>query len=223
MAKILIVEDDSNLANLIRDYLEAEHYVLDITHNGKEALDMLRRLPYDIVLLDCNLPGLSGLDVCKNHRSEGGAVPVLMMTAKGDLADKEQGYAAGVDDYLTKPFALKELSLRIGALLRRCRNLQEEVLTLRGFEFNPKSASVKRNGQEAFLYRSDAALLEFLLRHPNQVFSPEALLEHVYSSHSSYSADAIRSSIKRLRQTLDTDAQESIIRTIHRVGYRLEP
>jgi DNA-binding response OmpR family regulator len=223
MARIFIIEDDANLANMICDFMEGENHVIHTCGNGREGLDILRRSSYDIILLDCNLPELSGIDLCSSFRDEGGTTPVIMITARGELADKELGYKAGVDDYLTKPFAIKELSLKIAAVLKRCGVRSEETLRIRDIEFSPGSASIKRNGKEIFLYRSDAALLEFLIRHPNQVFSPEALLEHVYSTHASYTPEAVRSSIKRIRQSVDSDPDRSIIRTIHRVGYRLEP
>jgi DNA-binding response OmpR family regulator len=223
LAKVLAVDDDMDLVEVIKEHLESEHYLVECAYDADEGMRRMQLYPYDIVVLDWQLPGGSGVEMCRKFRAGGGTIPVLMLTARSHLADKEEGFNAGVDDYLTKPFAMKELSLRVRALLKRCTPIATDVLRARNIELDPVGFKVRKSGAEVSLFRSDFALLEFLMRNPNRVFNAEALLEHVYLTDANYTTDAIRTSIKRIRQKLDDEGSDiSIIRTIHRVGYKLE-
>jgi DNA-binding response OmpR family regulator len=222
MAKILLVEDEPDFSILIGEYLKTEHHVVEAVETGEDALDRLRFYKYDVVILDWMLPQLSGLEVCKRYRGTGGTTPILLLTAKKHVDEKEQGLDAGADDYLTKPFEMKELSARIRALLRRPQAFSGSVLQVGNLVLEPNTYRVTRSGDDISLLPKEFALLEFLMRHPNQVFSAEALLDRVWSSDSEASPETIRTYIKRLRKKIDLDGQPSILSTVHGVGYKLD-
>jgi DNA-binding response OmpR family regulator len=222
MAKILLVEDDRHLADTICTWLKLESYLVEKAETGTDALDLLRAYPYDLVILDVELPRLNGLEVCRQYRAQGGTSLVLMLTNKSTITDKEAGFGMGADDYLTKPFHLKELSARLRALLRRSQTLSNDVLTAGKLELDPRSRKLTRGGEDIHLPKMELALLEFFMRCPNQVFSSEALLERVWSSESERSSDTIRSCIKKLRNKIDVEGEQSMIKNVHGVGYVFE-
>lgn len=222
MAKILLVEDDRNLAITVKDWLEFEHHLVEAVEVGTEALELAQSYQYDLIILDIELPKMNGLEVCKNYRQGGGQAPILMLTGRGSIPDKETGLDAGADDYLTKPFHLKELSARVRALLRRPGQVAGNTLKAGNLVLDTTSYKVLKDGQEIHLPRMEFALLEFLMRHQGQVFSTEALLDRVWTSDSEKSPETIRTSVKKLRSKIDTDGQPSIIRNVHGVGYKLE-
>ncbi|HEY9793633.1 MAG TPA: response regulator transcription factor [Candidatus Obscuribacterales bacterium] len=225
MAKILIVEDDVGLARMVSDWLKFEHHMVEMANNGRDGLDKLKSFEYDLVVLDVDLPELSGIEVCKEFRSTGGTTPVLLLTGKNTLTDKETGFGAGADDYLTKPFHMKELSMRLRALLRRAEGsfAVGDQLKYRDIELDVKTHRVTRSGKELQLLPKEFALLEFLMRHQGQVFNGEALLSRVWASESETSIDAVSTCIKRLRKKIDLEGENSLIRTVHGVGYKLDP
>jgi DNA-binding response OmpR family regulator len=222
MAKILLVEDDVDYSGVLEGWLTDEHYTVEVLNDGSEARDRLAAYQYDLVILDWMLPGVTGVELCKEMRSEGNTTPVLMLTGRSAIEDKEQGFDAGADDYLTKPFNFKELSMRVRALLRRASGLASNCLTVGDIVLDPVSYSVTKGGEEVRLQRNEFALLEFLMRNPNRVFSAEALLERVWTADSEATSDAIRTCMKRLRKKLDSDPDSSIIQTLHGVGYKLQ-
>ncbi|HEY9784785.1 MAG TPA: response regulator transcription factor [Candidatus Obscuribacterales bacterium] len=223
MAKVLVIEDEPDFSELIASYLKSEHYTVEVVDSGEEGLDRLKFYKYDVIILDWVLPGVSGVEVCRAFRGTGGTTPILMLTSKKHVDEKEAGLDAGADDYLTKPFELKELSARVRALLRRPSAFSGSVLKVGNLELEPNSFRVTRNGEEISLLPKEFALLEFLMRHPNQVFSPEAILDRVWASESEASPETIRTYIKRLRKKLDVEGKPSMLSTVHGVGYKLEP
>lgn len=211
------------LSRMVRDWLTFEHHLVETADNGRDGLDKLAFYQYDLVILDWELPEMTGIEICREFRSRGGTTPVLMLTGKGTINDKESGYEAGADDYLTKPFHMKELSLRLRALLRRGgATLQADQLKFRDLMLEPASHRVTREGKDLGLLPKEFALLEFFMRHPNQVFSAEALLSRVWASETDTTVDAVSTCIKRLRKKVDVDGQTSVIKTVHGVGYKLE-
>jgi DNA-binding response OmpR family regulator len=223
VAKILLVEDDMGLSRMVRDWLTFEHHLVETADNGRDGLDKLAFYQYDLVILDWELPEMTGIEICREFRSRGGTTPVLMLTGKGTINDKESGYEAGADDYLTKPFHMKELSLRLRALLRRGgATLQADQLKFRDLLLEPASHRVTRESKDLGLLPKEFALLEFFMRHPNQVFSAEALLSRVWASETDTTVDAVSTCIKRLRKKIDVEGQTSVIKTVHGVGYKLE-
>jgi len=163
-------------------------------------VENLKFYKYDLVVLDVNLPKLSGLDVCRQFREARGSTPILMLTGKDAIDDKERGLDAGADDYLTKPFHLKELSARVRALLRRPNTFTGDILRSGDLILETSTFRVSRDGEDIQLSQQEFALLEFLMRNANQVFSPEALLDRVWKSSSDISPAAIRTHIKMLRK-----------------------
>lgn len=222
MAKILFVEDDEGLAESVSDWLRSQHYVVDIVDNGSEGWDRLRLYQYDVAILDWQLPGMSGLEICREYRKSGGQTPILMLTGKGEIQEKEAGLDSGADDYLTKPFDVKELAARLRSLLRRPPVTRTTILKARDIELDPVAIKVTRSGVTIDLPQKEFALLEFFMRHPNQLFSAEALLDRVWSSESEATVDALKSCLKRLRKKLET-GEEEILKNVHGVGYKLEP
>ena len=225
MSKILLVEDELDLSNQIRDWLTREHYLVETQENGEMAYHQLRVSKYDLIILDWQLPGMSGLDICKQYRSTGGKSPVLMLTARSAIDDREKGLDAGADDYLCKPFHLKELSARVRALIRRSSTTTTAsggVLHLKDISLDPSARRVTKGGADIKLEPKEFSLLEFLMRNRNIVFSADALLDRVWESDTSVSPDSIRTYIKALRKKLDNSGETSIITTVHGLGYRLE-
>lgn len=223
MAKVLVIEDEPDFSDLIGGWLKNENYTVETVDTGEDGLDRLKFYKYDIIILDWVLPGLSGVEVCRDYRNTGGTTPILMLTSKKHVDEKSQGLDAGADDYLTKPFELKELSARVRALLRRPSAFAGSILKVGTLALEPNSFKVKRGADEISLLPKEFALLEFLMRHPNQVFSAEAILDRVWASESEASPETIRTYIKRLRKKLDVEGQPSILATVHGVGYKLEP
>jgi len=222
MAKILIVEDDPDIATVLEQWLSFERHNIEIVDNGKTALEYLRGLTYDLVILDRGLPEVGGLEICQKYRSWGGSAPILMLTARAEIADKAAGLDAGADDYLTKPFHPQELSARVRALLRRPAVSTGNVRKVGNIVLDPATYRVARSGKEIELLPLEFALLEFFMRYPNQVFSAEALLDRVWPPGSESSPDAVRTVIKTLRKKIDGEGEPSMIKNVHGVGYRLE-
>ncbi|RTL40367.1 MAG: response regulator transcription factor [Candidatus Melainabacteria bacterium] len=224
MAKILVVEDDKELVEVLQEWLVGEHHIVDVVNDGKEGCERLRMYDYDIAILDWQLPGMDGPDIVRHYRGTGGNIPLLMLTGKTDYLDKEQGLDSGADDYLTKPFHPRELSARLRALLRRSgANRTDSVLTAGDLTLDPQAFKVMKGDKELSFLPREFALLEFFMRHPNEVFGQEAILNHVWSSESDAAPDTVRVHITRLRSKIDNPGEKSFIHTVHRVGYRFEP
>lgn len=222
MAKILVVEDDRDLAERVRSWLEAERHMAEVANDGTLAMEHLDTFTYDVVILDWDLPGMSGIDVCRRFRAQGGSTPIIMLTGKDKVTDKEVGLDSGADDYLTKPFHVKELSARIRALMRRPSAVTGPTLKIADLELDPTAHRATKAGKDIELLPKEFALLEFFMRHPNQLFSPEALLDRVWHSDSESTIETVYTYIKRLRSKIDVDKKNSLIKTVYGLGYRLE-
>ncbi|MGD9679659.1 MAG: response regulator transcription factor [Candidatus Obscuribacterales bacterium] len=221
MAKIIVVEDDSELSEMIGRWLDNDHHITEIVPDGGEALSRLKLYTYDLVVLDWNLPGMEGLDVLKQFRATKKTTPVLMLTGKSDIEDRVEGLNCGADDYLTKPFHARELLARIGALLRRPSAYSSDVLVFGDIELDSGNRKVTRNSVELSLLPKEYALLDFLMRHPARLFSADALLGAVWANESDSTREALTTCIKRLRKKLDHPGEPSVIRNVHGVGYGL--
>lgn len=223
MAKILIVEDDESLSRMVSEWLVGEHHTVEVSHDGADAMEKLQFYDFDLVILDLNLPSMGGINILKKYRSSGKETPVLILTGQDRIEDKEVGLDSGADDYLTKPFHMKELSARVRAILRRPSSYVGDKLTSGVLELTPGAHSVKINGKDVVLLPKEFSLLEFLMRHPDQVFSADALLNRVWESASDSSIDALTTCVKRLRKKIDTQGAPSYIKTVHGVGYKFNP
>ena len=223
MAKILVIEDDADLAEMVQDCLVLEHHTVDIVTDGSEALVRVKDYSYDLLVLDWDLPGVSGLDVLRSIRAGGRQQPVLMLTGKTDIAHKELGLDYGADDYLTKPFHPRELSARIRSLIRRPAVIQAiDNICAGDLILDVKAFKAMKSDRLLSLQPREFALLEFFMRHPNETFSAEALMDRVWSSESETSPDVVRVMIAKLRAKIDSPDRPSYIQTVHRVGYKFE-
>jgi len=223
MAKILIADDDEALAGTLIEWLKLEKHVVDAVNNGVAALEHLKAFEYDLIILDWAMPEMTGLEVCQQYRAAGGNAPLIMLTGRGAVEEKMQGLDGGADDYLTKPFHFKELTARMRALLRRPAQLNLGNLTIRDIELDPIARKVSKNGKELALQPLEFRVLEFLMKHPQQVFSPEILLRRIWDSDAEVSHDAIYACMKRLRKKLESPDEAPILVTVYGAGYKLEP
>lgn len=220
MAKILVIEDDRNTSKMVCEWLEFQRHVVESVFSGDEALHYLLTYQYDLIILDWELPGKNGVDVLKNYRASGGKTPVIFLTGKTEIDDKEVGLDTGADDYLTKPFELKELSARARALLRRSQSMISNLLVCGDLQLDRVVGTISKNGQELNLTPTEFSVLEYFMSHPNQLISSEALLNHVWKSDSDATGSAARTVITRLRKKIDDGAAESKIENVHGFGYR---
>ena len=222
MAKILVVEDEEHVASVIKDWLVRERHVVEVIDDGEMALQILLLSRFDLVVLDLMLPGMPGMEVCRRYRASGGDAHILMLTAQSSLDAREAGLDIGADDYLSKPFELRELVARVRALLRRPAARVPDVLNVGNLEVDLRQAKVFRDGNEIKLVPKEFDLLVFLLRHPGQCFSAEALLERVWVSSSTALTETVRTHIKTLRKKIDSSGQPSVIQHIPGYGYKIE-
>jgi DNA-binding response OmpR family regulator len=222
MAKILLCEDDRLIGQSVVDGLQGLGHTVEWVQDGKEGADRLRLYQYDLAILDWNMPEMTGVEVCRQYREQGGVLPILMLTARDKDVEKVEGLDAGADDYLTKPFSLVELAARIRAILRRQPETLKTSLSLGELSVDPGSCKARRGSKEIDLLPKEMALLEFLIRHPNQLFDVNDLLNHVWSSESDSTEDAVRQCVARLRRKLEVEGKKSPIVTVKGLGYRLE-
>lgn len=222
MAKILVVEDNADLSSTLRDCLELEQHIVEVIADGKDALQLLSVYGYDVIILDIGLPGIDGVEVCKRFRRVGGSAQILMLTARSDVQQKTEGLDAGADDYLTKPFHMQELTARIRSLMRRAKTISGPELIAGSLVLNSATHQVTKDGEPIHLQRMEFALLEFLMRHPEQVFSGDDLLDKVWPADAERSPQTMRALMKKLRDKLGKRGEPSMIKNVHGVGYKLE-
>lgn len=222
MSKILVAEDDETVSFALVEALESASHTVEAVESGKEAQERMRLYQYDLAIVDWGLPVVSGPEICKAYRESGGAMPILMLTARSKEKEKMEGLDAGADDYLTKPFSLGELLARVRALLRRPGNFVSAALEVRGIVLDSNKCKVFRDNQEIVLLAQEYALLEFFMRNKNVVFDVNGILDRVWSSESEASEQAVRQCLMRLRKKIDRDGDDSIIKTIKGIGYVLE-
>ncbi|HEY9712542.1 MAG TPA: response regulator transcription factor [Chroococcales cyanobacterium] len=220
MPKILVVEDDQDLSFALTDRLKRENYSVENAEDGGQALHLLKLAEFDAIILDWNLPDMTGLSVLRELRGHGVRTPVLMLTARSDVYDKEAGLDSGADDYLTKPFDPVELSARVRAMLRRGSGQSSNELRVGPFVLDSQKFRAYKNGEELQLQPKEFALLELFMRHPGEVFSAEALLARVWASESETSPESVRVYIGNLRKKIDSQGAASFIETAFKRGYR---
>ncbi len=223
--RILTVEDDERIRTAVKLALEDEGWIVVEADNGEDALELFARNPADVVLIDIMLPGIDGFDVCRTIRRTSD-VPIVMVTARADTHDVVAGLEAGADDYLTKPFAPKELSARIRALLRRVRSTDpgSTHITIGELEIIPEEGVVTRAGTEVHLTRTEFRLLVELASSPGRVFSREVLLERVWGYGYFGDGRLVDVHIRRLRTKIEADpANPRHVVTVRGLGYKLQP
>jgi len=222
MSKIFVLEDDRHMADLIFKCLEHEKHQVDHAPDGESAKACLKMQSYDLLILDWNVPGFSGVEVCEGYRTAGGISPVLMLTARDQVEDKASALNIGADDYLTKPFHPVELLARVKALLRRPALIVHNVLTVADIELNRETGEVARAGEKIDLVAKELSILELFMRFPNKSFTADALLERIWDSDNPGSVESVRTHIKTLRKKLDRPQWQQLIKTSRGQGYRLE-
>ncbi len=224
-AKMLLVEDDAALAELLVYHFKREDFDVKQTPDGEEALLLAQETPPDIVLLDWMVEGLSGIEVCRRLRRmpETANVPIIMLTARGEEEDRVRGLETGADDYVTKPFSPRELVARVGAVLRRVRPaLAGEALVYADLEMDTVGHKVKRSGSTVALGPTEFRLLKHFLEHPGWVFSRERLLDSVWGHDSDIEPRTVDVHIRRLRKAINEGGRPDIIRTVRSAGYALD-
>jgi DNA-binding response OmpR family regulator len=219
MARILVVDDEMDLCDSICKWLGPEGHHVETSYDGSAALSKLCGSTYDLVILDVMLPELDGVSVCKQYRESGGCARILLLTAKNDVVDREAGLDAGADDFLGKPFDMRELSARLRALMRRSLDISGAVLQVGSLKLHTGDFLVTRDEQRIILLPQEFALLEFLMKHVNVIFSTETLIKRVW--HGSASVETVRTHIKTLRKKIEKPGGSPQIKTIHGVGYCL--
>ncbi|MDO4595244.1 MAG: response regulator transcription factor [Tissierellia bacterium] len=225
MSRILIVEDELDLANIIKDYLERELYEVEICTEGDKAIEIFDKFKPSLVILDLMLPGMNGYEICKNIRIKS-TIPILILSAKIDEFDKVKGLNLGADDYITKPFRPRELLARVNAQLRRSQVFNKEILEIIDIEnirIYTKEYKVEKNGRDLDLSRNEFELLVFLSKNPRQVFSREQLYERIWGFDSYGDLNTVTVTINRLRQKIeDNPKNPKYILTVWGVGYKFE-
>lgn len=221
--KILIAEDERELADALEVILKHKGYVTEAVDNGIDALEYLQMESYDLVLLDIMMPGMNGLEVLKRIREEGNRIPVLLLTARSQLEDKVSGFRTGADDYLTKPFAMEELLVRIEALSRRPRETYENNPTFADISLHRSNFTMRRDGrEEVALTKKEFQLMEMFLRNTGQVLSKEVLMDSVWGFDSEAEINVVWVNISSLRKKLKEIGSRVTIVAQRGLGYRLE-
>jgi DNA-binding response OmpR family regulator len=220
--RVLIVEDERKISAYVKRGLEEQGYAVDAAYTGTEALDFADAAPYDLILLDILLPEMDGLAVCCELRRKGNRTPVLMLTARDAIDDRVAGLDAGADDYLVKPFALKELLARLRALTRRTTDSPKSpVLQLADLTLDTLTRRVKRGNKTIELAAKEYAVLECLLREPERVLSRTQIAEHVWNYDVFNHSNVVDVYIKNLRRKIDDGFEVKLIHTVRGAGYRI--
>lgn len=221
---ILVVEDEQRLAFLLRRVLLEERHTVDLAHDGHAGLDLALSDTYDVVVLDVMLPGIDGIEICRQMRGERVMSPVLMLTARGSVEDRVTGLNVGADDYLTKPFAMEELLARINALLRRKERRFDDTLqlTVADLTLDMVRHEARRAGNIIELTAKEFALLEYLMRHPGQVLSRTQIVDAVWRYDMEALSNVVDIYIHYLRDKIDQGFSRPLIKTVRGVGYKIE-
>ncbi|WP_460942375.1 response regulator transcription factor [Spirosoma daeguense] len=219
--KIFLVEDEERLASFIRKGMSAEGYDVEIAYDGQTGLSLFRKDIYDIVILDVNLPHMNGFDLCRLIRAENETIPVLMLTALDSLADKSDGFNAGADDYLSKPFEFQELLLRVRALTRRNSPKQKQILRLADLELTLDTQTVTRSGKRIDLTTREYALMEYMMLNKGKIISRIDISERVWNLNFDSNTNVIDVYVSYLRKKIDKDFSPKLLHTIVGMGYIL--
>jgi DNA-binding response OmpR family regulator len=224
MVKILIVEDETAMRQGLKDNLEIEGYEIDEAGDGKLGLEKILNNKYNLVILDVMMPAMSGFDVCKKVRASGNLTPIILLTAKGEEIDKVLGLELGADDYITKPFGLRELLARVKAILRRTENVSEnnEEFQIGNLKVNFSTYVAKSKNKEVNLSHREFEILKYLLDHKNSTVTRDDLLKNVWGHQSQITTRTVDNFILKLRQKVEEDFNHPrVILTIYSIGYKL--
>lgn len=224
MAHILIVEDEKDMNEGLKDNLEFEGYLVDQAYDGKEGLEKIKNNTYDLIILDIMLPHLSGFEVCKTTRNFGINTPIIMLTAKGEEIDKVLGLEFGADDYVTKPFSLREVLARIKAILRRIpvKSDAENVINIGNLKFDLKKYEARNKNTIVSVTHKEFEIIKYLWNNKNKTVSRDELFNQIWGYDEMTTTRTIDNFILKLRQKIETDpAHPKYILTVHGIGYKL--
>jgi len=219
--KILIIDDERAIVEFLKQGLEAQFFDIETASDGERGAFLGRTGNYDLIILDYVLPKMNGPEVLKEIRNEKKHVPVIMLTVKSEISAKEQMFSLGADDYLTKPFLFDELLLRIQAILKRPTKIEGDFFKIDNLTLNARTKIIRRASQEIYLTRREFNLLEYLLRHRDQIVARQELLEHVWDYNFDPFSNSIESHIASLRRKLNQNKNRNLIHTFNGRGYKL--
>jgi DNA-binding response OmpR family regulator len=221
--RILIIEDEHKIAQALKKALEQDNYAVDISYDGDDGYAMATTEPYDLAIVDRMIPGsYDGLEIVKAMRTAKIHTPVIILTAKGTIADRTTGLDAGADDYLVKPFALEELLARMRALLRRPVEVQQTILTAGDLSLNTVTFAVKRGNTDISLTSKEFALLEYLLRNQGRPSNKDTIISHVWDYNADVLPNTVEVYMKYLRQKIDDPFDKPLLHTVRGFGYKIE-
>jgi DNA-binding response OmpR family regulator len=218
---ILLVEDEVKLARFVELELTSEGYQVTIAHDGMTGLSVAREAKPDLAILDWMLPGLTGVEICRRLRATGNSIPIILLTAKDDISDRVAGLDAGADDYLVKPFSIEELLARLRAHLRRTQEPDLDLVEVEDLRLNRRTRQVHRGERLVELTAKEFDLLEYLTRHPGQVYTRDQILEQVWGYDFEGDSNIIEVYVRYLRLKLEAEHEKRLIHTVRGVGYTL--
>ena len=219
--RILLVEDNHRLSDSLRATLVDDSYAVDVAYDGQEGEEMALFTPYDVIILDVMLPRRDGIEVCRSLRNQKVATPILMLTARDGLDDRVLGLDSGADDYLIKPFEIKELRARLRALMRRESGSKSGNIIIDNLRLDPSTHYVWRDETPLDLTAKEYALLEYLMRNPNRLITREMVVAHLWDYDQTIASNVVDVYIRRLRRKVDDPYDVKLIETIRGAGYRL--
>ncbi len=217
---VLMIEDDADVATNVAEYLEQRGARLDFAYDGRQGFELADSESYSVIILDLGLPVMDGIEVCRRLRQTANDVPILMLTARDELEEKVEGFQAGADDYLVKPFALPELYHRLIALVRRSEGPADATLRVADLELDPQTREVRRAGQRIHLNRTEFRVLELLARAAPRMVTREQLEAEIWGEVE-IGPDLLRSYVYRIRRRVDKPFATALLETVHGQGYRL--
>jgi DNA-binding response OmpR family regulator len=220
--RVLLVEDERRISAYVKRGLEEEGYAVDAVYTGREALDWTDATPYDLIILDILLPELDGLSACRELRRRGDRTPVLILTARDTVDNRVDGLDAGADDYLVKPFAMKELLARLRAITRRTTEQPKtSVLQVADLSLDTRTRQVRRGGKRIELAIKEYAVLECLMREPGRVLTRTMIAEHVWNYDTFNQSNVVDVYVRNLRRKIDDPFDKKLIRTLRGAGYSI--
>lgn len=220
--RILIIEDTAEITTMLKHCLETEYYAVDTTEDGKTGSFLARTNNYDLIILDYMIPQKNGKEVCEEIRASGKTTPIIIISATADTNNKIELLNAGADDYITKPFSLKELLARIKALLRRPQNIKNDILKIGHISLDKNKHQVMKDGKPIYLTRKEFMLLEYLMRNKGVALSRGRIMEHVWDINADPFSNTIESHILSLRKKIQTKNKNPLIKTIPGIGYKID-
>lgn len=217
MPNVLIVEDDNTIYGPVKDWLTIDGFEVALLESAEDALARLKHQEFDLLIVDVGLPGIDGFEFCRTYRANGGFGRILIVSGRSNTDEKLTGLASGADDFIGKPFDVREVVARVKVLMRRTMQLTDQIIEFEDVVLNPAIHKAYRAGRELKLGPMEYALLNFFIRQPNRLFSSNDLLKTIWKGEGS--VDTVRTHVKTLRKKLEQQGQSPLIRTIHGVGY----